>query len=125
LPIKANVSEREKLASLNWETLARCLFQAAIFLCLSLTLCITLSAQEKRLVSGPSALEGKSGQGQLIVTATVVSSVGIVIGPNGERVIVVANAPSGKDNLAAISPVRRRDLEDVEQSKGKKTQQGP
>ena len=83
------------------------------------------SAQEKSLVSGSPAFEGKSAQGQLTVTATVVSSVGIVIGPNGERVLVVANAPAGKDNLSAISAVRQRELPGGEQPKGrKKTQQG-
>lgn len=37
---------------------------------------------------------GKSGSnGELRVTVTVVSSVGIMIGPNGEQRVVVANAP--------------------------------
>ena len=36
----------------------------------------------------------KSGSnGELTVTVTVVSSVGIVIGPNGEQKMMVANAP--------------------------------
>jgi hypothetical protein len=85
---------------------------------------LTGSAQEKSLVTGPSALQGKSAQGQLTVTATVVSSVGIVIGPNGERMLVVANAPAGKDNLTAMSAVPRRNLPG--EAKEKKTmQQGP
>jgi hypothetical protein len=39
-------------------------------------------------------------EGTLTVTATVVSSVGILLGPNGERTIVVANAPDGIWNIA-------------------------
>lgn len=50
-------------------------------------------------------MDGRSAQGTLTVTATVVCSVGIVIGPNGEQVLVVANAPAG-DNKLVFTPVR-------------------
>jgi hypothetical protein len=39
------------------------------------------------------------------VTATVVSSVGFVIGPNGEQVLIVANAPTG-DNKLVFTPLQ-------------------
>jgi len=120
------VTGREQRTIIGWETLARGFCQAAIFMCLSLTLCLTASAQEKSLVTDPPSLEGKSAQGQLTVTATVVSSVGIVIGLNGELVLVVANAPAGRDSLAAISSVRQWKLTGEERSKAKKkTQQRP
>jgi len=89
-----------------------------MFMCLSLTLGLPAGAQEKSLVTGPRDLQGKSAQGQLTVTATVVSSVGLVIGPNGERVLVVANAPAGKDSLTARSKIR--DSAREEQSEEKK-----
>jgi hypothetical protein len=41
----------------------------------------------------------------LSVTLTVVSSVGLVVGPNGEQQIVVANATDPKDNVSRLQPV--------------------
>jgi len=40
-----------------------------------------------------SAAVKSGGNGELRVTVTVVSSVGIMIGPDGEQRVVVANAP--------------------------------
>jgi len=42
------------------------------------------------------------GQGTLTVTATVVTSVGIIAGPNGEQILVVANAPDSADNVSQL-----------------------
>jgi hypothetical protein len=43
--------------------------------------------------SSASAAVKSGGNGELRVTVTVVSSVGIMFGPNGEQRVVVANAP--------------------------------
>jgi hypothetical protein len=42
-----------------------------------------------------------AGQGKLAVTATVVSSAGMMIGPDGQPAVIVANAPSPGDILSA------------------------
>jgi hypothetical protein len=89
----------KKRSFIGWESLASALFRVGMFMCLSLIVGLPAGAQEKSLAIGPQDLQGKSAHGQLTVSATVVSSVGIVIGPNGERVLVVANAPAGKDDL--------------------------
>lgn len=44
-------------------------------------------------------------QGELTVTATVVSSVGLMIGQNGEQRITIANAVDAKDNVSRLQPV--------------------
>lgn len=41
-------------------------------------------------------------QGSLTVTATVVSSVGLVIGPDGEQRLIVANAADPADNVSFL-----------------------
>jgi hypothetical protein len=42
-----------------------------------------------------------SAQAGLTVTATVVSSVGMMIGPDGQPIVILANAPSPRDILSA------------------------
>ncbi|HEY2392482.1 MAG TPA: hypothetical protein VGK22_15005 [Candidatus Angelobacter sp.] len=44
-------------------------------------------------------------EGHLTVTATVVSSVGLVVGPDGEQRLVVANAVDPRDNVSRLQPV--------------------
>jgi len=44
-------------------------------------------------------------EGRLTVTATVVSSVGLVVGPDGEQRLVVANAVDPRDNVSRLQPV--------------------
>ncbi len=39
------------------------------------------------------------------MTATVVTSVGLVIGPDGEQRIIMANAADPKDNVSRLQPV--------------------
>ncbi|HLZ00007.1 MAG TPA: hypothetical protein VKT33_13180 [Candidatus Angelobacter sp.] len=51
------------------------------------------------------ATQGRSTQGQLTVTATVVASVGLVTGPDGIQRIVVANSPDPADNASRLTPV--------------------
>jgi hypothetical protein len=40
-----------------------------------------------------------------MVTATVVSSVGLVVSPDGEQQIIVANAADPRDNVSRMQPV--------------------
>ena len=47
-----------------------------------------------------------SGHGELSVTATVVSSVGVEMGRDGQPRIVVANALDPKDNVSSLQVVR-------------------
>ncbi len=51
---------------------------------------------------------GASGaaQGNLTVTVTVVASVGVVIGPDGEQRLIVANAADPADNVSRLQTVR-------------------
>lgn len=53
--------------------------------------------------AGPAHASGAgTAQGQLTVTATVVSSVGVVIGPDGEAQVIVANAADRAENLGLL-----------------------
>jgi hypothetical protein len=67
--------------------MARCLAMRswALFLIIAVFILLTRSFASAAVKSGSN--------GELRVTATVVSSVGIMIGPNGEQRVVVANAP--------------------------------
>jgi hypothetical protein len=47
-----------------------------------------------------------SAQGNLTVTATVVASVGVVIGPDGEQRLIFANAADPSDNVSRLQAVR-------------------
>lgn len=44
-------------------------------------------------------------EGRLTVTATVVSSVGLVVGPDGEQRLVVANAADPRDNVSRLDSI--------------------
>jgi hypothetical protein len=52
--------------------------------------------------SSASAAVKSGGNGELKVTVTVVSSVGIMFGPNGEQRVVVANAPDLQREFEAM-----------------------
>lgn len=54
----------------------------------------------------PASTRGGSAQGQLTVTLTVVSSTGIVIGPDGQQRLFIANAPDPADNVSKLEDVR-------------------
>jgi hypothetical protein len=47
----------------------------------------------------------QGAQGNLTVTVTVVASVGVVIGPDGEQRLIVANAADPSDNVSRLQPV--------------------
>jgi hypothetical protein len=48
---------------------------------------------------------GRGAEGRLMVTATVVSSVGLVLSPEGEQQIVIANAADVRDNVSRLQTV--------------------
>jgi hypothetical protein len=80
----------------------RCKFKLAIILSSFLLLpCLNISAQQGSSVLHPP-IRG-AAQGDLTVTATVVSSVGLVIGPDGQQKLVVANAADPGDNVSSLS----------------------
>ncbi|MGC2697021.1 MAG: hypothetical protein WA738_14650 [Candidatus Angelobacter sp.] len=51
-----------------------------------------------------------SAQGQLTVTATVVSSVGLIVGPDGVQRMIFANAADPRDNVSQLQAVRTMTL---------------
>ena len=54
----------------------------------------------------PVFSSAKNGaEGRLTVTATVVSSVGLVVGPDGEQKVVLVNAADPKDNVSRLQSV--------------------
>jgi hypothetical protein len=48
---------------------------------------------------------GRGAEGRLMVTAIVVSSVGLVVSADGEQQIVIANAPDARDSVSRLEPV--------------------
>ena len=69
---------------------------AGIVLC-----CLRLSAQQGH----PPPLSSGGADGRLTVTATVVASVGLVTGPDGEQHLIVANAADPRDNVSHLDAV--------------------
>src|SRR5262249_7137216 len=77
------------------------------------TVLIALSrsaAARAQWVAPPTLQAPASVQGTLTVTATVVSSVGMIIGPDGRPTVIVANAPSPGDILSASAHGSQRGL---------------
>jgi hypothetical protein len=61
----------------------------------------------------PTPVTKGSAEGTLTVTATVVSSVGLVVGPDGEQRMVVANAADPRDNVSTLQPIIKVQLTTV------------
>jgi hypothetical protein len=68
---------------------------AGIWLC-----CLQAFAQQPIISAAANG-----AQGHLTVTATVVSSVGLVLSPEGEQQIVIANAADMRDNVSRLQLV--------------------
>jgi hypothetical protein len=64
---------------------------------------------------------GRGAEGRLMVTATVVSSVGLVLSPEGEQQIVIANAADARDNVSRLQPVMAVQLTPVTDGDKKKS----
>ena len=71
--------------------------------------CMQASSQQPAFL--PGAAHG--AQGQLTVMATVVSSVGLVTGPDGEQRMIAANAADPADNVSRLQMVRMVSLTPV------------
>ena len=60
--------------------------------------CLPASGQNRAV----SLTSGGASEGRLSVSAAVVTSVGLVIEPDGEQRIVIANAADPKDNVSRL-----------------------
>jgi hypothetical protein len=83
---------------------------AAVLLCGGQTF-----AQQMNFSSARGGAEGR-----LTVTATVISSVGLVVGPDGEQRMIISNAYDPKDNVSRLQPVvtvKLMPVEDRERAK--------
>ena len=74
------------------------------FLLLCIPRCSAQQGFSQQADVGHAGTSG-SAQGNLAVTATVVASVGIVIGPDGEQRLIVANAADPSDNVSRLQAV--------------------
>jgi hypothetical protein len=104
------VTACKKLTDRRWNRWVKALFLLEPFSCLTLVFCLGLTlganAQQRGEPATAGSVDGKSAQGTLTVTATVVSSVGIVLGPNGEQVLVVANSPVEPESMMVLIAVQ-------------------
>jgi len=60
--------------------------------------------------AAPNVAGAGRAQGSLTVTLTLVSSVGLVTGPDGQQRVVVANAARPTDNVSSLQYVRLTDV---------------
>jgi hypothetical protein len=68
-----------------------------ILLLVALACCSNAAAQQRNLPSRPG-----TAQGELTVTLTIVSSVGVVMEEHGQPRVIVANAADPADNVSAL-----------------------
>lgn len=54
------------------------------------------------MLIGTGAVQAQSSRGELTVTATVVASVGVEIGPDGNQTLIVANSADPQDNVSLL-----------------------
>ena len=71
-----------------------------------LLLCTSSGIAQQGFSLPPSMVHSSSAQGSLTVTATVVASVGVEIGPDGAQRLVFANAADPSDNVSRLQSVR-------------------
>jgi hypothetical protein len=77
-------------------------------LLLAIILCApSLFAQAQRSISNPLFRPG-AAEGQLTVTLTVVTSVGVVMDENGKPTIVIANPRSRRQRFLSPPPISDR-----------------
>jgi hypothetical protein len=76
---------------------------------------IWVNASAQQIQKRPQRPAG-TPEGSLAITATVVSSTGLVIGPDGQQHLIVANAPAGPEDkgssLQTVKDVQRAPLID-------------
>jgi hypothetical protein len=83
-------------------TASRKQLAATVFLFLVFLACNSLAHAQVR---GGTSYGGTSAQGTLTVTVTVVTSVGVITGPNGEQKVVIANAADPADNVSWLQAI--------------------
>ena len=71
-----------------------------IILLVALAYCSTAAAQQRTLPPRPG-----TAQGELTVTLTIVSSVGVVMDAYGQPRVIVANAVDPADNVSSLRAV--------------------
>lgn len=75
-------------------------------LLLAMTACSAVAgAQTRNLPARGFLTTSGSAQGELTVTLTIVTSVGVVLDENGQPKLIVANAPDPADNVSALNVV--------------------
>lgn len=70
---------------------------ATVFSFMFFLACSSLAHAQGR---GVTSYEGRSAQGTLTVTVTIVTSVGVITGPDGQQKVVIANAADPADNVS-------------------------
>lgn len=71
--------------------------------------CCALAAAQRPSPSAPLQARPGSAEGQLTVTLTVVTSVGVVMDPDGRPRLMVANSPDPQDNVSSLKVVQLSD----------------
>lgn len=61
--------------------------------------CLPASAQQAH-----SSMGGRGAEGTLTVTMTIVPSVGLMVGPDGQQRLVYANTVDPRDNVSRLQP---------------------
>jgi hypothetical protein len=79
-------------------------FKSGVFFA-GLAILAWANAPAQQIQSRPQRPAG-SAEGTLAVTATVVSSTGVVIGPDGQQQIIVANAADPRGNVPPSQRVK-------------------
>lgn len=92
----------------------------AVILLAGIVLPSSAPAQTKSLPVVNLAAQPGSAQGQLTVTLTVVSSVGIVLDENGQPRLIVANAADPADNVSGFTRVSQENTQHFTKKQKKK-----
>lgn len=89
---------------------------ATVFLFLGFLACNSLVQAQVKV---GTSYGGASAQGTLTVTVIVVTSVGVITGPNGEPRVVIANAADPADNVSWLqtAPVKAASSRHTEMTK--------
>jgi hypothetical protein len=69
-----------------------------------LACCSPINAQSRGVAGSAIPNHPGSTQGQLTVTITIVPSVGVVVGADGQPKVVCANCTDPRDNTSSLAP---------------------
>ncbi len=89
---------------------------------LLLAICSAFASGQAKSVAPTPIVAARSGQaaGTLTVTATVITSVGMILGPDGQQRIAVANAPDSADNVSRFVMLIEQDRSTADKRKKNK-----